>query len=379
MRTVQPSIMIGAYGWDQDRVPRDEFDIRLAALHRLMDAKGWKAAFIYGDAAEHSALAWFSNFTPRLRWGMALFPRQGEPRLLAAVTPRDLPATRLTTWVPDVQSGSDFARAFDPWFAQMRPEGSVDISTVGFDLMRPPLYRSLQKSLGNRGRLHDADGDVATIRTLRPRELSLIREAARVTQAATQAFVDAWQDRRSVEAAALAAERSARLMAAQDVRTLVSHDGGRTLVPLRGSFEAADGPLVGYVAVKHMGYWADAFVSAGAEALRQRTQAALDAAFRSAVPGAPARALHAAALAKLAPHSLHPVLGGSIGHRIGWSPDEGGVLTGDAAHTLAPGDVYTVQVGAHDPAAGGALTSAMIAVTARGSELLCASPGSSHP
>src|SRR4051794_8219851 len=75
MRTVQPSIMVGAYAWDQDRLPRDEFQIRVAALNRVMDEGGLAAVLIYGDAAEHSALAYFSNFIPRLRWGMALFSR----------------------------------------------------------------------------------------------------------------------------------------------------------------------------------------------------------------------------------------------------------------------------------------------------------------
>ena len=90
MRTVQPSIVIGSYSWDQDRLPRDEFQIRMDALSRAMDANGWQAVLIYGDAAEHAALAYFTNFTPRLRWGMALLPRQGEPRLIAAMSPRDI-------------------------------------------------------------------------------------------------------------------------------------------------------------------------------------------------------------------------------------------------------------------------------------------------
>ena len=40
MRAVQPSTMIGAYGFEQDRVPRDKFQIRLRALHGIMDAQG---------------------------------------------------------------------------------------------------------------------------------------------------------------------------------------------------------------------------------------------------------------------------------------------------------------------------------------------------
>ena len=37
--------------------------------------------------------------------------------------------------------------------------------------------------------------------------------------------------------------------------------GGRTLVPFQGRFEKCAGPLVGYLAIKTVGYWADIFVT----------------------------------------------------------------------------------------------------------------------
>ena len=134
MRTVQPCIIIGSYVWDQDRVPRDEFQIRIRALNRLMDANGWKAVLVYGDAAEHSALAWFTAFTTRLRWGMALIPREGEPRLLISMSSRDVPAMKLMTWIADVVSGWNWESAFDPWLARIASEGPIDIGSIGFEL-----------------------------------------------------------------------------------------------------------------------------------------------------------------------------------------------------------------------------------------------------
>src|SRR5262244_3194346 len=193
MRTVQPCIIIGSYVWDQDRVPRDEFQIRIGALNRLMDANGWKAVLVYGDAAEHSALAWFSGFTTRLRWGMALIPREGEPRLLISMSSRDVPAMKLMTWIPDVMSGWNWESAFDPWLARFGGDGPIEIGGVGLDLMRPPLAASLRKSLGNRFRLHAADDAVAAVRTMRPRELSQIRVASRLVQTAAAAIVEPWR------------------------------------------------------------------------------------------------------------------------------------------------------------------------------------------
>ena len=371
MRTVHPSIIIGSYIWDQDRVPRDEFQARTADLNRLMDERGWKAMLIYGDAAEHSALGYFSAFTTRLRWGMALIPRQGDPRLLISMSSRDVPAMKLMTWIPDVVSGWTWDTAFDPWLAKLNGDEPMDLGTVGFDLMRPPLFASLQKSIGNRFRLHAADDAVAAVRTLRPREVSQIRAASSVVQVAGAAFTEAWRRGAPVETAALEGERTARMMAAQDVRTLVSFDNGRTLQPFRGSFDQKPEQLLGYIAVKHMGYWADMFVngiSKGRPVLRQ-SEAALRAVLEQAKPGAPARDLHALATKILAPHPLHPVLSGSIGRCTGLSLNEGGEITHDCSHALKPGDVYSLHVGAAD-ANGGAVVTAMIAIKPTTYELL---------
>jgi Xaa-Pro aminopeptidase len=374
MRTVNPSIVIGNYTWDQDQVPRDEFQIRMDALNRVMDEKGLKAMLVYGDMTEHSALAYFSNFTPRLRWGMALFPRNGEPRLLVSMSPRDIPAMRLMTWIADVHSGWNWQSVFDPWLAKLDAEGAADIGTVGFDMMRPPLFESLQKSLGNRFGLQEADAPVAACRVPRPRASSLMRGACAVATITAEAFLTAWRSGRGAEAAALEAERTARLKAAQDVRTLVSLDGGRTLVPFRGSFDSKTPALAGYIAVKHMGYWADVLVSEGcAPDLQQRADAARSILLQAVGPGVTGATLHAKATAALKPYGLHPVLSRSVGNRIGLSDNEGGALTADSQDTLIPGDTYTLQVGAHD-ATGGAFASAIVAVTPKGCELLLRSP-----
>jgi Xaa-Pro aminopeptidase len=134
--------------------------------------------------------------------------------------------------------------------------------------------------------------------------------------------------------------------------------------------------LAAYVAVKHLGYWADTFVSAGngANDVRRRTDAALDALLRAARPVATAAALHGHATDTSEPYTLHPVLSGRVGNRIGLSLDEGGSLTRDGHHVLAPGDVYTLHVGAHDVATHGAFASAMIAVTDKGYDLIHRSP-----
>jgi hypothetical protein len=46
MLTTHPSIMLGSYLWDEDRMPRDEFDIRLAPLRDAMASNGWGAVLV---------------------------------------------------------------------------------------------------------------------------------------------------------------------------------------------------------------------------------------------------------------------------------------------------------------------------------------------
>jgi Xaa-Pro aminopeptidase len=288
---------------------------------------------------------------------------------------------KLMTWVPDVLSGWNWESAFDPWIAGLTGGEPIDIGSVGFERMRPALYRSVEKSLGNRFRLHAADAAIAACRVMRPRELTQLRAACALVTAAGDAFVEAWRQDGSVERAALAAERRARLSAAQDVRTLVSFDGGRTIAPVRGTIETTSDPLLGYVAVKHMGYWSDMFVAAARRPgeVARRVAMAMDTLLDAARPGIAARDLHARALKQIIPFVPHPVLGGSIGHRIGLSLNDGGDLTEEASHTLEPGDVYALHIGARDPEAGGAITSAMIAITATGAEILHRSPAQPAP
>jgi Xaa-Pro aminopeptidase len=380
MRTTQPSVTIGSYTWAQDRLPYDEFTLRLDEVRAAMDRHGWAAVLAYGDVREHAALAYLSNFIPRVRWGMALLPRSGEPRLIGAMSTRDLPAMRTLTWIADVQSGMgpEWARQFDPWFGQFKGEPVVALGTVGFDIMAPVLRAAVQRSLGERFALQRAD-DILAIPSprKRPRELTMMRAAAKAVEAAAKIFVDSWRGNRAPETAALDAERFARSHAAQDVRTLVSLDGGRTLVPFQGRFETCAGPLVGYLAVKVLGYWADMFVtvadgSIGAAA--RHAAAALDVIIADMRPGARTDALQAKAVGALAPYKLHSVLGGSVGHGIGLSLHEGPELRALADATLVEDGVYALQVGVADAKGGNILLSAIVRVAAQEAEVLLRSP-----
>lgn len=379
MQTMQPSVTIGSYTWAQDRLPSDEFTLRLDEARAAMTRHGWAAILVYGDVRDHAALAYLSNFIPRVRWGMALLPRAGEPQLLCDMSTRDLPAMRTLTWITDVRSGMgpEWERSFDPWFERFYAEGATQAGTLGFDLMAPVLQQSVDRSLGGRIALQRAE-DVLPIPPAhkRPRELTMLRAACKLLQVATETFVARWRECGEPETAALEAERVARSLAAQDVRTLISLDGGRTLRPYQGRFEKKSGPLVGYLAVKLMGYWADVFITAeqNLTPAARHASAALETLIAAVRPGIRADELYAKAIDALAPFSLHPVLGGSVGHGIGLSLDEQPDLRAGADAVLAENGVYTLQAGIADAQAGNALVSAMVRNTPRGAEVLARSP-----
>jgi Xaa-Pro aminopeptidase len=376
MQTVQPCVTIGSYIWAQDCLPYDEFTLRLEELRAAMDRNGWPAVLVYGDVREHAALAFLTSFIPRVRWGMALLPRTGDARLLCAMSTRDLPAMRTLTWIADVRSGMgpEWEKAFDPWLERFTDNQAQKLGTIGFDVMAPVLQAAVRRSLGERFVLQRADDVVAIpARRKRPRELTMIRASCKLLETAAKTFVESWRGSHAPETAALDAERVARSLAAQDVRTLVSLDGGRTLVPYQGRFEKCEGLLVGYLAVKVLGYWADMFVTVddgSATAAARHAEAALDAIIVNMRPGTRIDALHAKAVGALAPYKLHPVLGGSIGHGIGLSLHEGAEFQASSDATLVEDGVYALQAGAADAKAGNVLISAIVRVAATAAEVL---------
>ena len=359
MLTVHPSIMLGSYLWDEDLVPSDEFDLRMAPLKAAMTERGLAAMLVYGDAREHQALAYFTNFIPRMRWAMALFPAKGAPLLLASMSSRDMPAMRTMTWVPDVKSGWEW-KWFEEFAAKLGDSGRI--GSVGLELMTPLLFNQLEKTLSGHFSLVCCD-DVADAARLmqRPREIAIIRKASEIARAASDVISAHWSSGDDLETAALVGERVARSLAVQDVRTLVSRDGGRTLEPYAARFADRPEKLLAYVAVKYLGYWAESFVSAGASRdARDGASRALEALIDGLRADAPVGPLFRR-VADLA-GTQHAALQESFGHRIGLSPHEGRTIKAASMDRIVPGTTYALRVGSPD----GAIASAMVVVKADG-------------
>ena len=233
------------------------------------------------------------------------------------------------------------------------------------------LRRALDRALGGR---QIEDGDTAMQRQMRrksPVEIDILRRACVIIDHAVTALREAVHKGEDVTACIVAAEHAAVQHGAQDVRSLFSLDGGRTLRPFDVPVAQRCDPLQAYLAVRHDGYWADAFVRIRTQddALGDRAAKMLKAMLAEAKPGVSARTLHQLADKNRTARALHPLADPTFGNCIGLSLDESPLLTRDGDARLETDAVYSLRSGVLDGAYG-AVLSATVLMTERGAELL---------
>ena len=196
-------------------------------------------------------------------------------------------------------------------------------------------------------------------------ELAAIRDACEILKEAMAAIRAAVELGHLTQTAVLAGERAASAAGAQDVRTLFSLDGGRTLRPFEMLDDRRADPLQVYVAVRKLNYWAEGFACISNEPQPATALAALllDNALSAVAPG-----MEVAQLSKIlalgSSYRVHPVTQGALAAPIGLS------LDAPSEPTFEPGGVYSVRAGLTDGADAHAIVSAMIAVRDGGNDVL---------
>jgi Xaa-Pro aminopeptidase len=366
MRTMHNVVGLGSYLWDQEWLPIDEFEERLRAVRRVMAAEGWAGLIVHGDSQDSAALTYLTNFFPRNRWAVALFGAEGPGKLMVAGSIRDLPTAATLTWMSDLASYGEAGKIVPAWVETLANGAKPVIAVAGGAFMRRPVHDMVVGSAAEGAEIAPGDAALGTVLAVkRPRELTMIRKSCAILREAVAALDRARRAGATVVDATIAAERTARLGGAQDIRALFSLDGGSTLRPFEECSDVRCDPLLAYLAVRYLGYWSEAMVTLADKPNAARAAAAksLDALIGAAKPGAGVADL-AKAVDDAGPP--HPVLGDRLGHSIGLSLDEA-PLEGDAR--LAPGGVYSLHVGTAGPA-GNALLSAMVAIGESGAELL---------
>ena len=368
MQTMHPTLLVGPADWDPPQMPREEFDERLAVLWRdYPDASG---AVVYGNSSAHAALAYLTNFTPKLEAALAFIPRHGEAQLLIGGGVNMVPAAKPLTFVENLAPLREAAKAAATW---ARTLAAGDIIMIGGDAMPTGMHDAFDQALGADRRIQTADASLqARMTTKRPRELHALRTACATLDAAAQALRAASHNRKSVTDRILLAEHAALQRGAQDVRSLFSLDGGRTLRPFDIPLaEGRDGLQV-YLAVRQSGYWVDGFVrvTPAGDALQEKIGGILDAMIAAAKPGLSCRDLAKLADAERSSFQLHPLAGNVFGNSIGLALDEPPILARDSNARLEAGAVYSLRAGLLDETGAGAISSAIVAMTAGGSDVL---------
>jgi Xaa-Pro dipeptidase len=362
MQILQTTLLTGPYDWDPKLLPKSEFEARLSRVRAALDAAGAEAVLVHGHPGDYGALAYLTNFVPKLGLALALVPRDGSIVLVVSGTALMLTQAKRLTWIEDVRSVGSVPKLVSSWAAE---HGVKKLALWGAGAMAHGLHGGIENALRPAVALVPADAPLDAIRRRKsPVELGLMREGSRILARMTAVFTEAARGGKGVRSAGLAAEHEAIRLGAQDARTLASaHPGGMPL-PIDGAEDRALDPLLAALAVRHAGYWAEALVTIATRPgdAEARATAALSAMLRLARAGTTAAALQRAAADALAPLQPHPYLRGAAGSAIGLSLEEAS-LSGDAA--LDDGATYVLRAGAGD-----ALASAMIAVTSNGAEIL---------
>lgn len=355
MFTQHPTLLIGPSDWDETHAPQAEFERRIAAL---WDAHPQAAhAIVFGSASRHAELAYLTHFVPKLEPGIALLARDGAHRLLFGGGPNMIGAMQPLTFIADMAPLGALGKLIAGWRAPL---------LIGGDAMAGAVRKTVDDATGSTAQ--DATAAVQQMmRRKSPTELAAIRAACVLLDRAIATIRDAFLAGASAAAAVLAGERTAIAAGAQDVRTLFSLDGGRTLRPFEAPSDIRIDPLQVHVATRTRNYWAEGFCSFSERPDDTAAQAIvlLNAALATVKDGRRIADI-ADAVASMASLRTHPVTETAFAAPIG--------LALDAAHDdddpFHAGEIYSLRVGLTDGSDRHAIVSAMIAVRDDGNEVL---------
>lgn len=366
MQTSHPTLLIGPSDWNAETMPKEEFIRRIEALWRAYPEA--PCAIVYGNPAHHAELAYLTNLVPKLEAAVAMLRRTGEHEIHLGGGPNMLGAAKPLTFIEDLKplrGGQAIGRR-----AAEAKEGLPGVPLmIGGGYMPMAMRRGIDETIGEPAL--EATPHVWTLmRRSSPHELHVMRESCLVLGAATGTMADAMKAGLSVTDAILAGEREANRRGAQDVRTLFSLDGGRTLAPFTTPVDARVDPLQVYVAVRRCNYWAEGFL-----VLSNRRLAVVEKA-NELLRRALAAIQHGTATAYAAeligeasrPHHLHPVTERAIANRIGLALEEPPYT--NAGAKFEAGEFYSIKVGITNDVDEHAIVSAMIRIRAGGVDVL---------
>jgi Xaa-Pro aminopeptidase len=288
-----------------------------------------------------------------------------------------LAAAKRLTWVERVEPLRDAGKTIVRWLNDGNDSDLLTsvyrVAFVGGDYMRWAFHRPFIESFEHENLPIDVSVSLRTLmRRKSPKELAIIREGCAILDVATKALAHAKDAGAGLTASILEAERAANQLGAQDVRTLFSIDGGRTLRPFEQPIDSKVDPLQTYIAVRYVGYWVEGFVSLSdsENPVLAKAAEALKTIIAKATAGTKCRDLMSLVAERISPFDSHAITAGNIGNGIGLSLEEEPRLIANNEAVLGAGEVYTLRVGVSDGQQQHGIVSAMVAVHQDGNELL---------
>jgi Xaa-Pro aminopeptidase len=384
MRTMHPVLKRGALFWDRDMLPPACYAARFARIRSLIAEEGDDAWLLHGDVERYGPVAYFSNFLPRTRSAIALVPCRGDPAILVAVGPRDVPAARTLTWIEDVRPLGDPARQVCALIGE-KGLAQARIGLVGIEeSLALPEWSEIAARLPEvqwRSRSAAAMG----LRQAKDRfEQAALRRSARVVVHALDAVPRLIRPGMTARELAAGVDRQLRLGGAEDVRILIAAGAhcGRSLRPAADDVLHRGGAVMLYVAGETQRYWAEGartFVLGRAspmqQALARRAAAALAAMQAGMAPGALMADIHARAEAAVDDAELRASANAyGYGHGIGLDAEEAPCVLAGSEERIVDGAALALRVIGHSGGQGIAMGHVVVA-GADGVEALIEAPG----
>jgi Xaa-Pro aminopeptidase len=358
MQTLHPVLKRGGLYWDRALLPPVLFEERYKRIQEAIAAAGDDAWLVYGDAQRYGALAYATHYVTRLRSALALIPKSGLPVLLAAVGSRDIPASKVLTWVDDMRP---FGR-LPASTVELVTGAQLDrakLGTVGFDDGMPIAeWDAIAAGLPN-VRWNRRDAEFTALRPARHlSERNAARKPGAVVERGLMVARHVFKPGLTVRQATALVDREMRREAAEDVRILVAsgEQAGVQLRPPDDRMLAQGDVVLLFVAAEVQRYWAEAAqtlvlgpVPPAVRELSAKAARAVGAMETAAKSGAPVKSVAEAARGMLGAGVLWDVANTyGLGHGIGLDSDLPPVISLDSTETIEREVILALHVVLHD-------------------------------
>lgn len=258
------ALPVGPSDWHPEVIPRAEYVGRVAAVRKILQARGVDGLLIPGSVPRHGALAYLTGHTPKLQPSFALLPVTGPIRVLYSGPPGMRPSAAAQTWVDDLRPVGHIGQQLAQWARELRPSGMFVLGLWDGEQLSAADEASIRHAIAEIGTAEELSDQLDEL----PRRKSAI-ERQIVCNAATlmAPMIDSIRDGllagQTIRRAVLAGERTAYALGAQDARILASTRIGGMPIAFDAVPEIAASSINIYLAVRMFGYWVEAYAATG--------------------------------------------------------------------------------------------------------------------